>query len=144
MSLLLRTDLGYADGLGDKPLPFFKSYYAGGPDSVRGYRPFSLGPRDAFGNSVGGAVKVTGGSELLFPIPGADRDQSLRLAGFVDFGQVYAADAKVDLGELRFSAGVALSWLSPFGPLKLSFGVPLNARDGDQEQRIQFSFGTGF
>ena len=79
LSLLLRTDLGYADGLGGKPLPFFKSYYAGGPDSVRGYRPFSLGPRDVFGNSIGGNVKVTGGAELLFPVPGADRDQSLRL-----------------------------------------------------------------
>ena len=144
MSLLLRTDLGYADGLGGQPLPFFKSYYAGGPDSVRGYRPFSLGPQDIFGNSVGGAIKVTGGTELLFPIPGADRDQSLRLATFVDFGQVYAQRAKVDLAELRFSAGLALSWLSPFGPLKLSFGIPLNARDGDQEQRLQFNFGTGF
>jgi len=77
-------------------------------------------------------------------VPGADRDQSLRFSTFVDFGQVYGAEQKVDLGELRFSAGLALSWLSPFGPLKLSFGVPLNAKDGDQEQRIQFSFGTGF
>jgi outer membrane protein insertion porin family len=144
VSLLLRADLGYADGTGGQPLPFFKSYYAGGPDSVRGYRPFSLGPRDIFGNAIGGNVKVTGGSELLLPIPGADRDQSLRFSTFVDFGQVYGAEQKVDLGELRFSAGLALSWLSPFGPLKLSFGVPLNAKDGDQEQRIQFSFGTGF
>ena len=144
VSLLLRGDLGYADGLGGKPLPFFKAYFAGGPDSVRGYRPFSLGPRDIFGNAIGGNVKVTGGSELLFPLPGADRDQSLRLSAFVDFGQVYAQDAKIDLGELRFSSGVALSWLSPFGPLRLSIGVPLNARDGDQIQRIQFSFGTGF
>jgi outer membrane protein insertion porin family len=111
---------------------------------VRGYRPFSLGPRDIFGNTIGGNVKITGGSELLFPLPGADRDQSLRLSAFVDFGQVYAQDAKIDLGELRFSSGVALSWLSPFGPLRLSIGVPLNARDGDQIQRIQFSFGTGF
>jgi outer membrane protein insertion porin family len=144
VSLLLRTDLGYANGLGDKPLPFFKAYFAGGPDSVRGFRPFSLGPRDIFGNTIGGNVKITGGAELLFPIPGADRDQSLRLSSFMDFGQVYAPEQKIDLAELRFAAGVALSWLSPFGPLKLSFGVPLNAKDGDQLQRIQFSFGTGF
>src|SRR5262245_4029841 len=55
---LLRADIGYADGLGDKPLPFFKSYYGGGPDTVRGYRPFSLGPRDEQGNSVGGNKRV--------------------------------------------------------------------------------------
>jgi outer membrane protein insertion porin family len=77
-------------------------------------------------------------------VPGADRDQSLRLSGFLDMGQVYAQDQKIDIGELRASTGIALSWLSPFGPLRISFAVPLNARDGDQEQRIQFTFGTGF
>jgi outer membrane protein insertion porin family len=111
---------------------------------VRGYRPFSLGPRDVFGNTTGGNVKITGGTELLFPLPGADRDQSLRLSTFIDFGQVYAPESKIDLGELRAAGGVALSWLSPFGPLRLSFAVPINAKDGDQIQRLQFSFGTGF
>jgi outer membrane protein insertion porin family len=144
LSILLRTDLGHANGVGGKPLPFFKAYYAGGPDSVRGYQPFSLGPKDPFGNAIGGATKITGGAELLFPVPGADRDQSLRLSGFLDMGQVYAQEQKIDLGELRASMGVGLSWLSPFGPLRISFAVPLNARDGDQEQRIQFTFGTGF
>jgi outer membrane protein insertion porin family len=143
-ALLLRGELAYADGLGGKPLPFFKSYYAGGPDSVRGYRPFSLGPRDEFGNSVGGNTKVIAGAEFLFPVPGADKEQSLRLTGFYDLGQVYAGGQKLDLGELRSSVGVGLSWLSPFGPLKLSYAVPVKARDGDQEQRLQFTFGTGF
>jgi outer membrane protein insertion porin family len=144
LAILVRTDLGHANGLGGKPLPFFKAYYAGGPDSVRGYQPFSLGPKDLVGNAIGGATKITGGAELLFPVPGADRDQSLRLSGFFDMGQVYAQDQKIELGELRASAGIGLSWLSPFGPLRISFAVPLNARDGDQEQRIQFTFGTGF
>src|SRR6185503_9425019 len=57
-TFMLRGDLGYAHGLGDKPVPFFKSYYAGGPDSVRGYRPFSLGPLDVQGNAIGGNTKV--------------------------------------------------------------------------------------
>jgi outer membrane protein insertion porin family len=144
LAILLRTDLGHAAGLGDKPLPFFKSYYAGGPDSVRGYQPFSLGPKDIAGNSIGGATKITGGAELLFPVPGADKDLSLRLSGFLDMGQVFGQDQKIELGELRASTGIALSWLSPFGPLKISFAVPLNARDEDQQQRIQFTFGTGF
>jgi len=141
---LLRADLGFADGLNNKPLPFFKVYFAGGQDTVRGYRPFSLGPRDEFGNTVGGNRRVVVGSELLFPIPGADKDNSLRLSTFVDGGQVYAAGTPMDLNELRFSAGVALSWLSPFGPLKVSFGVPLNNKPGDQLQAVQFNFGTGF
>jgi outer membrane protein insertion porin family len=57
---------------------------------------------------------------------------------------VYGQEEKLDLGELRASTGIGLSWLSPFGPLKISFAIPLNARAGDQEQRIQFTFGTGF
>jgi outer membrane protein insertion porin family len=143
-TLLLRTDLGYAHGIGDHPVPFFKAYFAGGPDSVRGYRPFSLGPRDLLNNATGGNTKIVGAAEFLFPMPGATAEQSLRLAAFVDAGQVYAPGAKVDLGELRYAAGVALNWLSPFGPLRLSIAQPISRRDGDEVQRLQFTFGTGF
>jgi outer membrane protein insertion porin family len=141
---LLRADLGYAAGLGGQPLPFFKAYFAGGPDTVRGYRPFSLGPRDIIGNTIGGNRRLIVGSELLFPVPGADKEQSLRLSAFIDGGQVYAEGAKVDLHEMRYAAGIGLSWLSPFGPLKISFSVPLNDKPGDQLQSVQFTFGTGF
>jgi outer membrane protein insertion porin family len=143
-TLLLRGDVGYAAGLGNRPVPFFKAYYAGGPDSVRGYRAFSLGPRDAEGNSTGGNTKVIGAAEFLFPMPGATAEQSLRLGAFIDFGQVYAPDTPIRLGDLRYSGGFALNWLSPFGPLRLSVANPLNRKDGDQVQRLQFTFGTGF
>jgi outer membrane protein insertion porin family len=143
-TLHLRGDLGYAGGLGDRPLPFFKAFFVGGPDSVRGYEAFSLGPRDANGNAIGGRTKVVGSAEFLFPMPGATREQSLRLAAFLDGGQVYGQGQKVELSELRYSAGIALAWLSPFGPLRLSFGNPLNRKPGDEIQRLQFTFGTGF
>jgi outer membrane protein insertion porin family len=143
-TLLLRGDFGYAGGLGGKPLPFFKSYFAGGPDSVRGYRAFSLGPHDAAGNTIGGTIKIVGAGEFLFPMPGATREQSLRLSAFLDAGQVYGNGEKIDFGELRYATGLALHWLSPFGPLRLSWGQPLNKRDGDQVQRLQFTFGTAF
>ena len=143
-TLMLRGDFGYAGGIGGKPLPFFKAYYAGGPDSVRGYRAFSLGPRDVNGNSLGGTTKFAGAAEFLFPMPGATREQSLRLAAFVDAGQVFASGSKFDFGELRYAAGVGLQWLSPFGPLRLSLANPLNKKEGDQVQRLQFTFGTGF
>jgi outer membrane protein insertion porin family len=143
-TLLLRGDLGYSAGLGGRPVPFFKAYYAGGPDTVRGYRPFSLGPRDPEGNSTGGNTKVIGGAEFLFPMPGATAEQSLRLGAFIDAGQVYGPGAPVRLGDLRYAGGFALQWLSPFGPLRLSIANPLNRRDDDQVQRLQFTFGTGF
>ena len=143
-AFMLRGDLGFAGGFADKPLPFFKAYFVGGPDSVRGYRAFSLGPRDTAGNAIGGNRKLAGGAEFLFPMPGATREQSLRLAAFLDGGQVYAQGERLDLDALRYSTGLALAWISPFGPLRFSVGFPLNAKDGDQEQRIQFTFGTGF
>jgi outer membrane protein insertion porin family len=143
-TLMLRGDLGYAAGIGGRPVPFFKAYFAGGPDSVRGYRAFSLGPRDLSDNAIGGNTKVIGSAELLFPMPGASAEQSLRLAAFLDGGQVYGDGAKVELGELRYSTGLALQWLSPFGPLRLSIAQPLNLKDGDHAQRLQFTFGTAF
>ncbi|MGH8740358.1 MAG: outer membrane protein assembly factor BamA [Burkholderiales bacterium] len=143
-TLMLRGELGYADGTGERPLPFFKAFFVGGPDSVRGYEAFSLGPRDLNGNAIGGNTKVVGSAEFLFPMPGASREQSLRLAAFLDAGQVYGEGQKLDLGELRYSTGIALSWLSPFGPLRLSIGHPLNRKPGDEVQRLQFTLGTGF
>jgi outer membrane protein insertion porin family len=144
-TLSFSGDLGYAAGLSGKPLPFFKNYYAGGPGTVRGYRPYSLGPKDPVGNSLGGNRRITGSVELLFPVPGAEQDKSLRLALFIDGGQVYGQGERLSLSELRFAAGIGLSWLSPFGPLRLSFANPLNARAGvDNAQRLQLNFGTGF
>ena len=145
LTLFFNTDLGYASGRGGKPLPFFKNYYAGGPGTVRGYEDFSLGPRDAEGNSLGGTRRVVGNVELLFPMPGAAQDRSLRLGLFLDAGQVYADGAPVELSEMRTSAGIALSWASPLGPLRLSYASPLNEREGvDRVQRLQFKFGTAF
>jgi outer membrane protein insertion porin family len=145
VTFALNADLGYANGLSSRPVPFFKGYYAGGPGSVRGFRAFTLGPQDAQSNVLGGTRKVVGSAEVLFPLPGAGMDKSLRLAAFLDAGQVYGENEKVDLSQLRYSAGIALAWNSPFGPLKLSLGQPLNEKRGfDRVQRLQFTFGTGF
>ena len=142
LTLSLGGEIGYAQGYGNRPLPFFKNFFVGGPNSVRCYRSFSLGPRDAMGNATGGNRKITGSAEILFPMPGANRDPSLRLAAFVDGGQVY--NERYDLSELRYSAGLALFWSSPLGPLRLSFAHPLNPGSEDRIQRLQFTFGYGF
>jgi outer membrane protein insertion porin family len=138
----LLGDIGYAGGYADKPLPFFKNYFVGGPGTVRGFRSFSLGERDDLGNALGGGRKVVGSAELLFPMPGAEHDKSVRLAAFLDGGNVYTG--RIDLGELRYATGIALFWSSPLGPLRLSFAHPLNAKSGDRKQGLQFTFGTGF
>ena len=145
VTLSLRGEFGYVHGLGGKQVPFFKNFYAGGPDSVRGYRAFSLGPQDTETNVLGGTRKVIGSAEVLFPVPGAAQDKSLRLAAFLDAGQVFGASEKVDLGNLRYSTGIGLAWTSPFGPLRLSFAQPLNDKKGfDRLERLQFTFGQTF
>jgi outer membrane protein insertion porin family len=145
VTLFLNGDFGIAGGLQGKPLPFFKNYYAGGPGSVRGYEALSLGPLDPDGNALGGSRRIVVNTELLFPVPGAEQDRSLRLAAFIDGGQVYGEQQKASLSQLRFSAGIALAWNSPFGPLRISFAEPLNEEKGiDRVQRLQLTFGTGF
>jgi outer membrane protein insertion porin family len=141
-TLLLAGELGLAGGTSGRPLPFFKNFYAGGPDTVRGYRPFSLGPKDELGNALGGNRELTASVQFLFPMPGAAHDPSVRLGWFVDGGNVFAQSW--ELNDLRYATGLALFWSSPFGPLKLSFAQPLNAKSTDSIQRLQFTFGTGF
>jgi outer membrane protein insertion porin family len=144
-TLQLTGEIGYVHGLSGKSVPFFKNFYAGGPGSVRGYRAFSLGPQDAESNVLGGTRKIAGSVEVLFPMPGAQQDKSLRLTTFLDFGQVYGANEKLALGQLRYSAGIGLAWNSPFGPLKISLAQPLNEKKGfDRVERLQLNFGTAF
>ncbi|MHB8666999.1 MAG: outer membrane protein assembly factor BamA [Burkholderiales bacterium] len=143
-TLMLNGEMGVAGGMGGKPLPFYKNFYAGGVSSVRGYDAYSLGPRDALNNLLGGTKRLVGNAEILFPMPGAGVDRSMRLSVFLDAGQVYGSDQKVDLGELRYSTGLSFIWNSPMGPLRFSYGKPLNAKPGDNIQHLQFQLGQVF
>ncbi len=143
-TLMLNGEIGAANGMGGKPLPFYKNFYAGGVTSVRGYDSFSLGPRDSQGAFLGGNKRLVGNAEVLFPVPGTGVDRSMRLAVFVDAGQVFAAEEKMRMSDLRYSTGLSFSWNSPMGPLRLSYGHPLNAKANDRIQHLQFQFGQVF
>jgi outer membrane protein insertion porin family len=88
-------------------------------------------------------MRVVGGAEFIFPLPGSGSDRSIRSFFFTDVGNVYA-DSKFDAGELRAAAGVGINWASPIGPMKLSMGWPLRYQAGDRLQRFQFQVGSGF
>lgn len=143
-TLLLNGEVGVANGYSGKTLPFFKNFYAGGNTSVRGYRSNSLGPMDSDGIAVGGTRRIVGNAEILFPFPGLGKDKSVRLSAFLDGGQVFGRDEKLELGTLRYSTGFAVSWFSPIGPMKFSLASPLNAKEGDHEERFQFILGSVF
>lgn len=144
VTLLLNAEVGVAGGYQGKPLPFFKNFYAGGPGSVRGFDPSSLGPRDSTGAVLGGVRRAVGSAELLAPFPGTGKDNSVRLSGFVDAGAVYGAGDLPGSAGLRYSIGAALTWFAPVGPLKFSYAIPLNKRSVDKIQRLQFTLGTLF
>ena len=145
ITLALRGEADYGHGIGNKAYPVFKNFYAGGIGSVRGYYSSSLGTVDPTTfDALGGASRLIGNAELQLPFPGQGQDRSLRWFGFVDGGQVYQEGQKMRLSELRFSTGLGLSWISPVGPLKLSYAKPLNAKVGDRLERFQFQMGTGF
>ena len=140
-TLYLNGDVGYGNGLIGKPLPFFRNYYAGGVSSVRGFFTSTIGPKDANGAPVGGSKKLVGNAELLFPFPGLANDKSVRLSAFVDAGLIGESYA---FKETRVAAGVAVLWVSPFGPIKISVAQPFRIQNGDQKQRFQFTFGQQF
>jgi len=141
-TFMLNGEIGYGAGYGDTPvLPFFKNFYAGGVTSVRGFRAYTIGPKDSDGNPRGGPRKLLGNAELLFPFPGLENDRSVRLSAFVDaatVGDTYTTEF------LRYSVGIAVFWASPFGPLKMSAAQPFRAGPFDRKQAFQFTFGGVF
>ena len=149
-TLMLNGELGFGDGLSGKPLPFFKNFYAGGSTSVRGFKNGTLGPRDVNGDALGGDKRVIGNAELFFPLPGLKDDQSLRMSAFVDTGASFGPNDENGLykdfafGDLRYSAGVAVLWVSPLGPLKFSLAQPLSKKAGDRTELFQFTLGQVF
>jgi outer membrane protein insertion porin family len=93
---------------------------------------------------VGGSKKILLNTEFLAPFPGVGTDKTLRLFAFVDVGNVYLESESVDLAQLRSSAGVGLSWISPVGPLRFAWAKPLKKFDNDTMQPFQFQIGTSF
>lgn len=144
MTLALNGEFDYGHGLLGRPYPVTKYFYGGGIGSVRGYKSSTLGPRSSNGDPVGGPTRIIMNAELQFPFPGSGKDRSLRWFTFLDGGNVYAEGEKIQFKELRYAAGIGINWISPVGPIKISYGKPLNTKSGDQAEHFQFQMGTGF
>ena len=144
-TLALNADLGWGQGLSNRPYPLFKTYFVGGLGSVRGFQQSTLGPSDSTNSLyLGGPKKIVMNAELLAPFPGAGNDRTLRLFAFTDVGRAFGENEKISLSELRSSYGVGLSWISPMGPLRFSYAMPMRRQVTDKIQRLQFQIGTSF
>ena len=148
LTLALNADLGFGAAVGERSFPVFKNFYGGGLGSVRGFEQGSLGPKDISGTVVGGTQKLNVNAELLAPFPGVGNDKTLRMYGFLDAGSVggpgYGLSVNDNASDLRSSAGVGLSWISPVGPLRLAFAWPVKKFEGDKMQSVQFQIGSSF
>ena len=144
ISLGLNAELGVGSGQGGKPYPVFKNFYGGGLGSVRVFEQNSLGVIDPTGAYIGGARRFNANAELYLPVPGTGNDKSLRVFAFTDVGNVWREDETIRSADLRASAGLGLSWISPVGPLKMSWGKPVRSKPTDRIQEFQFQIGTAF
>ena len=140
------ASLGYVDGYGKTDnVPPYSRFFAGGSRTVRGWRDGTLGPRDSFNNPFGGKLRTSLQSELIIPLPFASDSNSTRMSAFYDIGNAFDEPEDFEFEELRQSAGLAFRWFTPFlGILNLSYAFPLNQQDGDEIDRFQINFGTGF
>ncbi len=153
----LGGQLGYGIGLaernsGNKDLPLFERYFLGGINSIRGFAERSIGPRQPSNCKVpeGGtdpvchSTDVVGGdkamvlnTELLFPIM---EQYGLRGVAFFDMGSSFSDS--FSFNELRRSVGAGVRWMSPFGPLRVELGFPLNKQPHDETSVLGFSIGS--
>jgi len=141
------SEIALGAGTGNTTYPVFKNYYAGGLGSVRGFEQGSLttaAQRAGGLTATGGTKRINFSAEVLTPLPGGGNDRTLRVYGFVDAGGVYGANESIQLGDMRSSYGVGISWISPVGPLRLAFSRPITTFDGDKIQGLQFQIGTTF
>ncbi|HVO94936.1 MAG TPA: outer membrane protein assembly factor BamA, partial [Terriglobales bacterium] len=158
--LALGGQLGYGIGLatrsnGKKDLPLFERYFLGGINSVRGFSERSLGPREpscvtdtsttpstvtcSGSDVIGGDKAMVVNAELLFPIY---EQYGVRGVAFFDMGNAFGASQGFNFGDLRRSVGAGVRWMSPFGPLRVELGVPLNKKPGDDTSVLGFSIGS--
>ncbi len=179
-TMRFHTELGYGDGYGStERLPFYENYYAGGFNSVRGFKDSTLGPRstpsvarDGKGNQIvgpdskgrytdpdqdpeafGGNILITGGAELLFPLPFVKDQRQLRTVLFWDVGSTFDTDCPtktttncdgIKTDNLASSVGVGLTWITALGPLSFSLATPIKKPDNAETQVFQFSLGQTF
>jgi len=164
-TLALSLNLGYGAAIGDTTaIPPYKRFYAGGPDTVRGFYESSLGPVDTHGNPYGGNLLTVARAEVILPLP-VKWQTSARATLFYDYGNVFSQDGTKFVGrdlqtpveyrfaydQLKRSTGIAVQWLAPsLGIFRFSYGIPLNNSHGnavqfaDRTEYFQFTIGGSY
>ncbi|SMN00048.1 Outer membrane protein assembly factor YaeT precursor [uncultured Candidatus Thioglobus sp.] len=139
------ASMGLGQGYGDKELPFFERYYGGGSSSVRGFDFNSLGAKYSGSDKVtGGELSILTGASIVSPLTFIKDSSNMRMSAFVDAGGISRKPEDFEGDDLRASAGVAFSWLTPVGPLGFYAATPLIKKAGDKIKTFEFTLGTTF
>jgi outer membrane protein insertion porin family len=134
-----RLEGGYGFGFGNERLPLFERFYLGGPNSIRSFKFRKISPLDENGIRVGGTSEVLGNVEYIIPLP-----FNIRVAGFVDVGNVYGFNDRFDITDLKYGIGGGVRWNSPFGPIRVDYGFNPNRKAGEDPGAFNFSVGSPF
>jgi outer membrane protein insertion porin family len=134
---------GYAVGWDKEPVPLFERFYLGGSNSLRQFKSLQVSPRDGSGTRIGGNSELLGTVEYQIPL-----FFGIKAAIFYDVGNVWGPDiaggSKIDLSELRHGVGAGFRWNSPFGPLRVDYGIKLDRKKGESLGNFNFSAGSSF
>ncbi len=154
--LMLNVLADYGASYSRKTYPIIKNFFAGGISTVRCYDERSLGPKDPkSGNYLGGNSRIIANIQITLPMI-ENQKENLRCFLFLDAGRIYEknilrtlstiSDKQENLGSFgwRFSTGIGFYYQSLFGPIQLSYGIPINKKEGDKIQNFQFQVGTNF
>ena len=130
--LELKGRAGIANNYGDTDtVPIYERFYAGGANTIRGYKERKIGPRDPASNDpIGGESTLIGNLEVHFPI----YEKVIKGAVFYDVGNVWSQLEDFAQGSYKQGVGVGLRLKTPIGPLKLDWGYPLNENQGDEKE----------
>jgi outer membrane protein insertion porin family len=141
--LSFRLMAGYSFGWSKDPVPLFERFYLGGSNSLRQFKSLQVSPKDNTGTRIGGNSEALGTVEYQIPL-----FFGIKAAVFYDVGQVWGPDisggTKIDIGDLRHGAGAGLRWNSPFGPIRVDYGIKLDQRKGESFGNFNFSAGSSF
>lgn len=144
-TLHLRGRLGMSAMMFDKKYPLYQRFYVGGPDTIRGLDYGEAGPKDSDDDPIGAKKMMVFNVEYLFPLVS---EMKLKGLVFVDTGKGWNKGI-LKLGEsedadIKYTSGVGIRWISPFGPVKIDYGVNLNKKKGESGSKIEFGFGSFF
>jgi outer membrane protein insertion porin family len=139
-TVMLRGRFGYATGILGKELPLYERFYVGGIYTIRGLGFGEAGPRDKeTGEPIGGTEELILNTEYIFPIV-----SDLRLKGVVFFDTGNSYESFKEFGTLRYTTGLGIRWISPFGPIRLEWGYNLNRKPDESSSKFEFAFGSFF